>query len=94
VNKYGEALVNVFGKNRKLDVPGDAKVAQRYCFINQRVINALHTSLVYTWILNSPLNVHSSAWSCDRPSTCGPRQLISTGIALRCTRGWNHRSLL
>ena len=47
MNKYGEASVNVFGKNRKLDVPGDAKVAQRYCFINQRVIDALHTSLVY-----------------------------------------------
>ena len=39
--------MNIFGKNRKLDVPGDAKVAQRYCFINQRVIDALHTLLVY-----------------------------------------------
>ena len=51
MNKYGEASVNVFGKNRKLDVPGDAKVAQRYCFINQRVIDALHTLLVYIGIL-------------------------------------------
>ena len=51
MNKYGEASVNVFGKNRKLDVPGDAKVAQRYCLINQRFIDAMHTILVYMWIL-------------------------------------------
>lgn len=55
MNKYGEALVNIFGKNRKLDVPGDAKVAQRYCFINQRVTDAMHTTLVFMWILT----VHS-----------------------------------
>ena len=79
--------MNVFGKIRILDVPGDAKVAQRYCFINQSFSHAMHTALVFN-VDSVPFSVHSSARAWSWFCMCGPRQLT---LALHCTRGCNHR---
>ena len=72
MNVKMESFSEFFGKNRKFDVPGDTKVAQRYRFINQHVGNAMHIPLVSDMDSSYPFRkcsvvVPEIAWGCMNP---------------------------